>query len=750
MVINTITFRKALPLIGILLLSIGVGASKINAAEDKASKHWEMSQQYMENGDYQSAVVELKNVIQLTPQNQEAHYALGECYLNLGKKPEAFASFWDVVGLNPLNLRAHLKLGELYMHYKNTIHARYHAQEIIKSAPDNDSALTLLVNVLVQERDYKNALVKLKRIISIYPNDLNAHLMMGSLYLTTGDFDNAEAAYIKAASIDPDTKQTLIKSSSSQYQSLPVLARSLEENNKWNEAEKVYLELINRSKEKVAPLKQIAAFYTRTGSYEKALSSLERAYSIRDELDIILQIAVLHYKFNNMKDAEAKADQVLKYYQNQADANILKGKIYLRKKNSKKAIKHLDLAVKINPRNADAQHFRGMALMELNEIDKAKEALETAVAVNPDLLNARLTLATLYIRHLNEGELAIGKQQIGEVLKQDPSNKNALVLQGQLFLRKRNFQGAAAAFQKVIQKHPDYAPGYVNLGLLFYRTGRQEEALSLFEKTIELDPSKTGALTIIVTERLKKSKFDEALKICTDQKGRLAHNPYLSGYLENLMGRIFLAKRDFEKAREHFEKSVALAPNLLSSHMALTKLYLINRDVNEVIAHFENQLTDDPEFMVGYMVLGTIHYKTGEKEKAESYFRKALEVDEDFAPAANNLAWCLAEGDKDMNEALELAEIAKNAMPNDPQVLHTLGWIYYKLGYLGKAIDQLEACITVRPEIPLYNYHLAKAFNDNKQFDKAKEYFEKALAINSSFKGAEDARRYLEKYRSLK
>ena len=108
-----------------------------------------------------------------------------------------------------------------------------------------------------------------------------------------------------------------------------------------------------------------------------------------------------------------------------------------------------------------------------------------------------------------------------------------------------------------------------------------------------------------------------------------------------------------------------------------------------------------------------------------------------------------AKGGGNVEEALAFARIAKEKLPKNPHVADSLGWVYYQLGYYGKAVIELEKSVTLLPNNPEYTYHLAKAYYRNNQLDLAKGYFEKALKISSNFKGAEDVRQTLKKYRSL-
>ena len=73
-----------------LLLALLLGCA--NEAEKKA-KHQERAKQYIAGEEFKKAVIELRNVIQLDPQDDAAHDQLGEVYLKLGQGDDAFQSF---------------------------------------------------------------------------------------------------------------------------------------------------------------------------------------------------------------------------------------------------------------------------------------------------------------------------------------------------------------------------------------------------------------------------------------------------------------------------------------------------------------------------------------------------------------------------------------------------------------------------------------------------------------------------------
>jgi tetratricopeptide (TPR) repeat protein len=120
-----------------------------------------------------------------------------------------------------------------------------------------------------------------------------------------------------------------------------------------------------------------------------------------------------------------------------------------------------------------------------------------------------------------------------------------------------------------------------------------------------------------------------------------------------------------------------------------------------------------------------------------------LDINPGFSPAANNLAYILVQQDKDLNEALDFARIAREKLPNDPYVIDTMGWVYYKKGLYDSAISEFTDSLAKIPENPSVNYHLGMAYYKKGDPEQARTYLEKALKISSSFDGAQKAKQVL-------
>jgi tetratricopeptide (TPR) repeat protein len=105
----------------------------------------------------------------------------------------------------------------------------------------------------------------------------------------------------------------------------------------------------------------------------------------------------------------------------------------------------------------------------------------------------------------------------------------------------------------------------------------------------------------------------------------------------------------------------------------------------------------------------------GRAAPAEDLFRRALKIDPHHARAANNLAFLLAEQNRNLEEAVGLSRRALLLEPTNPRVLDTLGFALYQQGRFEEAAATLErAQQRARHQTPEVQdeiaFHLARAW----------------------------------------
>src|SRR4029078_11122743 len=95
--------------------------------------------------------------------------------------------------------------------------------------------------------------------------------------------------------------------------------------------------------------------------------------------------------------------------------------------------------------------------------------------------------------------------------------------------------------------------------------------------------------------------------------------------------------------------------------------------------------------------------------------------------AATNLAWLYVSSNRQLEEALQLAQLAHQELPDEPNIADTLGWIYVQKKMETMAIPGLESSVKQMPQNGMVQYHLGVAYLQNGDFVKARQALQRSL-----------------------
>jgi tetratricopeptide (TPR) repeat protein len=175
----------------------------------------------------------------------------------------------------------------------------------------------------------------------------------------------------------------------------------------------------------------------------------------------------------------------------------------------------------------------------------------------------------------------------------------------------------------------------------------------------------------------------------------------------------------------------------------LAQLYVSQRRLEEAKLQYSEVLAKNPKSVPASTMIGVILEARNQKEQAESQYQKTLAIDPRSAVAANQLAWLYVSSNRNLDEALQLAQTARELLPDNPNVGDTLGWIFVKKNMAERAIPILEASAKKAPDDPEIHYHLGVAYVQSGDFTKAKGSLQRALSLRPNFEGADEARKAL-------
>jgi tetratricopeptide (TPR) repeat protein len=446
-----------------------------------------------------------------------------------------------------------------------------------------------------------------------------------------------------------------------------------------------------------------------------AVEPKNRAAQLR-EAELLIDMGYRGPDADSIQAGRAIVDGVLEEEPDNPEAHFVRAKIELADGDVEAAKESLETVIQARPDWAQARFVLGSALTVSNDLSRARVELARAVEIDPQMLNARKLLTKLHSR-LGEHEFAI--EQGREFLLQQPNDAEIRIIVGQSLIRVGRGQEAYAEVEKIPEEQRD-AAAYFALGRLDLAFGRTELGADRLRRANELVPGNPQVLRGLLAVDRTNDAIDESVARIAKA---VAAKPEDSELAE-VDAELQLILGDVEASRKSFERAIELEPRNLTAQIALANLEASVGNADEMISVLEHAATALPESSEIHYRLALAYENNDRASQAIDAYEKAISLNRDLAQAKNNLAYLLTESGGDLDRALELAQQAKEELPDDGSAADTLGWVLLKRGVPSAAIGYLQEATERFPadafEIQgVVRNHLAQAYEQNREADKA-------------------------------
>ena len=116
-------------------------------------------------------------------------------------------------------------------------------------------------------------------------------------------------------------------------------------------------------------------------------------------------------------------------------------------------------------------------------------------------------------------------------------------------------------------------------------------------------------------------------------------------------------------------------------------------------------------------------------ERTEADLRKVLSKEPNNANALNALGYTLADRTQRYEEAKKFILKAAQLLPDDPAILDSLGWVYYRLGEYQTAIKWLRKAFAQLEDAEIAA-HLGEVLWVSGQQSEAEKIWQRGLEVN--------------------
>jgi tetratricopeptide (TPR) repeat protein len=782
-----------LPLLTLIAAALLMGAC--TTPEKAKAQHVARGQALLKEKKFQEASLEFRNALQIDDHLADAHWGLANAYEGLQRYQEAFEEMKRVVELDPNNLDVRVKLGNYYLMAGKQSPAAISeaerlAKEVLQKNPNHIDGHILMGSVLFAQDHKPEAFAELNRAIELDPQRVESYLSLARFHAHTNDLVTAEATFQRAIAVNGSSALAhyeygkflvqlnrldvaeseflkAIQVDGNNREARFVLASFYLVNKRYDKAEDAYKALAELDKDKPEGRSVLGDYYSAVGRLAEAIAIYKEVVTKSpDYAQGHYRLAEILMNSGDIAGARTEIDGILKNDAKDRQAIILRARMEIQSgtpSDLKLAIEDLREVLKQEPNSRTGLFFMAEANFRLGQIDQARIFVGDLERNYPDYLPAKLMQVQI---NLAAGEakaaMQMAAQLLDRLMKATPDRDtspqmlaeiraNTLVAHGTAALLLRDTKTARADFLAAHDAAPGTADIYVNLASVALAENKTDEAITFYNNALAIDGVNFNSLRGLISIYANQNRLDQA-HARVDQA--ISSQPN-NASLHFLKGQVYGYERNAQAAEAEFRRTLEIDGNYLAAYSALGAMFVNTNQQDRAIAEYQKIVERRPDNASAYTLIGMLETSRQNIDAAIENYRKALSKDENAIFAANNLAWLYAEyGKGNLDEAVRLAQGTVQRHPELPSFADTLGWVYYKKGLHGAAVEQLKKAVTVdeaqarrinSAPSPIYRYHLGVALAAKGDKAGAKRELETALRLNEKtrFAEADEARKAL-------
>jgi serine/threonine protein kinase/tetratricopeptide (TPR) repeat protein len=307
--------------------------------------------------------------------------------------------------------------------------------------------------------------------------------------------------------------------------------------------------------------------------------------------------------------------------------------------------------------------------------------------------------------------------------------------------------GAVQHALKATEIDARFGMAYRNLGLAMAEKKDWDQAIKYFHQAIELDRNDLETRLSFAFVLRKKRDFKGASQQYQEGLALSLDRRQLAGLHNNFGACLRDDLNDVDGAIEHYQKALALDPNLAEAHYNLAKALGEGKsDHLRAIQHFEKAIEFDNKFTYAHVELGHLlwflsHHRTDraaaakDLERAVPHLRKAISLNPKFAPAHAVLGLVLDQ-QKDLPAAVDAFQKALHLDPKHKFAAawwHSLGNVLYDQRNVSAAIDAYRKALDIDAKHAAAWTRLGMARRIQKDLPAAIEAFKVAVKVRPDY-----------------
>jgi tetratricopeptide (TPR) repeat protein len=661
-----------------------------------ADYHIEQSRALLRLGRLDDAHAAAETARRLAPQAPPPYLLLSQIEARLGKPERARMALAKALQLDSAYAPAHLELGRLRA-AEGDMDAALEAFDVALRA-DPTSATTIRAKTagLVAQKRASEAIRFVEAAVSADDRSADLHALLGSVYAEHQAFGPARAAFRRALELDP--RRVL------PHRGLADLA--VRAGHTVEAVGHLRAALKGWPAEPTAAL-WLASLHRSEGQYDQAIAILETALKAEPgHRAFSLVLGELYVMKGRYGEAIARMSDLLAREPHLVAAHLTRGRAYAATGQSEAAIRDVTEATRTTPRSAALHYHLARIYAVAGRVPEAQRAYSKAIELDPGLETAKIELAVLSRRGLDEAVWRRRLDQLQAAVRAQPGSVEDREALARTFMAQGNVTAAQRELRHILERTPGHAEANYLVARVLLSQGKLDDAAEHLKTALRASPSHVAARMLLARQLLARGQREQA---ALHLEAALQVNPALADAKLDL-GMLYAQDGRLEQASE-------LARQLRRDEVANPRAPLLMGVVllaqgrpREAVDAFATTIKMNPDLIEAHRGLGRAHEALGQTDRAMASYERALALDGRDVFSLTSLASILRETRTGSDRALALATRAAQLRPTAPDVLDTLGWIHYRRGAYAEAEHVLARAVERAPDHGRIRFHLGMVY----------------------------------------
>lgn len=390
--------------------------------------------------------------------------------------------------------------------------------------------------------------------------------------------------------------------------------------------------------------------------------------------------------------------------------------------------RHSDRAVSIeimrnlvanNPREPAAHFALAHLAVRAGDLDQAETAAATALELRPDWEDAALFKARVLV---SQKDAIKAHAFYEDFLGRYPAAANMRLNYARYLIDQKQWEKARTNFLRVVSQLPEDVEAVYALGLLSLQTNHIDDAEQYLKRTLELQPRYDQARLYLGQVAEQRKQYGQAV----EWYGQVQPGEYYFEAQTRLsvaiarQGNVDAARRHLHGLRaENDQQRVQL---VLTEEQMLREANQFRESLKVLSAALSGNSRDKDLLYARALTAEKLNML----ELVESDLRIILKDDPKNVNALNALGYTLADRTNRFEEAHSLLQQAVSLKPEDPFILDSLGWLYYRMGKNVESVKYLKRALEMRPDAEIAA-HLGEVLWVTGNRNEAESVWDRAL-----------------------